>query len=96
MHVCDVPPLHVMWCVHRQLDRFFLGLLACDCTQTECHSEHPFCEVSRPCLSQPHDPTQVAVTHALRFLGFVPDSVCGCVKSSCCALGATDLREVGG
>ncbi len=62
--------------------------------QTECHSERAFCEVSRPCLSQPHDPTQVVVAHSLRFLGFQVEAVCGCVKSSCCALGAADLREV--
>ena len=55
-----------------------------------------YSELSRSCLSQPDDPTAVVVNHVVRPLGYVVDSVCGCVKSACCALGATDHREAAG
>ena len=64
--------------------------------QVECHNSKPFAELSRACLSHADDPTAVKTAHSLRPLGYLADTVCGCVKSACCALGAADLREAAG
>jgi hypothetical protein len=64
--------------------------------QVECHNGKPYAELCRSCISTPEDPCVVLTQHQLRPLGNVTDAVCGCVKSTCCALGATDLREAAG
>ena len=62
--------------------------------QRACHSERPYAEL----LSQNAPPVLPGLgsPHAVRPLGILKDSACGCQKSSCCALSVTDPREAAG
>jgi hypothetical protein len=71
--------------------------LVCVVCMRSCHGDHQYRELERPAaLDDDGDSGESSIRHALTSQGCMVDAVCGCQKSTCCALGVVDRREAAG
>jgi RyR domain len=71
--------------------------LVCVVCMRSCHGDHPYRELERPAAFEEDGSSgEASIRHALTSQGCMVDAVCGCQKSTCCALGVVDRREAAG